>query len=231
MPKNAVILAGGRGKRLFPYTEIFPKPLLPIRGKQILAYIIDDLISSGIDSFNIAISEDDDELFRNYLGESLNILYATSPRDYNTCGRLLEVIDQTYIDEPFLLHYGDIITDIDYELLWKFHDMEDAIATLVVKRGWRIPKGLVKSENGFVTEFIERYPLNEDIWTGVAMLHPEVLKYIDSPYDDIATDLFPTLLDNDEKVKIFQFGGFFLDIGTQKDFNMAEEYLKDQHYF
>lgn len=231
MSRTAVILAGGGGSRLYPLTTILPKPLLPIKGKQILKYILDDLSKCGIEKFVIAIDRKDEDLFRNYLGEADCIEYCESDSDYNTAGRLKSVFEQVDIEDDFILHYGDIITDVDYDVLLTYHKENEAFVTLVVKRGWQIPKGLVRSdENGDVEEFIERYPLNEDIWIGVAVMSPESLAYFESPYDDIARDVFPFMVESEERVKIFQFGGVFLDIGTQRDFSTAVDYLKLHNY-
>lgn len=231
MPRTSVILAGGGGDRLFPYTTILPKPLLPISGRQIIGYIMEDLYKSGICKHYICVTEPDEDIFKNYLGEFEFVTYSASPAEYNTAGRLFHLLSEEEIEDSFILHYGDIITDVDYDLLWKYHEDTGAMATLVTKRGWKIPKGLVRSEDGIVTEFIERYPLNEDIWTGVAALRPEIYSYIDSPSQDIGSDLFPTLVEEGEEVRVFDFDGFFFDIGTQKDYKHAEAYLRMQGYF
>lgn len=231
MPRMSVILAGGSGDRLFPYTTILPKPLLPINGRQIIGYIIDDLYESGICKHYICIAEPDEDIFKNYLGVFDFLTYNVSPVEYNTAGRLLHLLSEEDIEDSFILHYGDIITNVDYDLLWKCHEDTGAIATIVVKRGWKIPKGLVRSEDGVVTEFIERYPLDEDIWIGVAALKPEVYSYIDSPAQDIGSDLFPTLVEEGEEIRVFDFNGFFFDIGTQKDYRNAKAYLGMQGYF
>jgi len=208
-----------------------PKPLLPICGRQIIGYILEDLYESGTCKHYICVAESDEDIFKNYLGEFEFLTYSGSPNEYNTAGRLSYLLSEEEIEDSFILHYGDIITNVDYDLLWKYHEDTSAMATLVVKRGWKIPKGLVRSEDGIVTEFIERYPLNEDIWIGVAALRPEVYSYIDGPSQDIGSDLFPTLVEEGEEVRIFDFDGFFFDIGTQKDYKNAEDYLKMQGYF
>lgn len=228
---TAIILAGGKGDRLFPYTTVLPKPLLPINGKQIISYILEDLLKADFNDFIISVADGDTSLFENYLGESEIITYDATPLGYNTGGRLETALDLLEESTSALLHYGDIITNVDYKLLQEFHDENEAIATLVVKRGWNIPKGLVKSDDfGRVTDFIERYPLNDDIWTGVAMVDRKIGMYIDSPSDDIGATILPRLIEEDEVVNIFQFGGFFLDIGTQKDYKNAEEYLRHESY-
>ena len=231
MQRTSILLAGGGGTRLLPYTTILPKPLLPILGKQIVAYIMEDLCASRIDDFIIAVADRDVELFENYLGISDDITYSASPDDFNTAGRLERAIDDFELNDNFLLHYGDIITDVDYDLLWEYHVENDAMCSLVVKRGWQIPKGLVRSgKDSVVTEFIERYPLNEDIWIGVAMCKTEIQKYIDDPHEDLGKEVFPRLVEEEELVLVFPFEGFFLDVGTQRDYQQAEDYLKTHNY-
>jgi len=227
MSRTALILAGGKGTRLYPLTSVLPKPLLPIADKQIISYIIEDLYYCGIERFVIAIAKSQERLYKNYLGDDLE--YSISPDEYNTAGRVKYAIENDGLEEDFILHYGDIISNVDYKSLIEYHKEQLPMATLLVKRGWKIPKGLVKSKDCIITEFEERYPLDEDVWTGIAVLNQSILQYLDE-YSDLGSNTFPIAVESGEELRIFNFGGFFLDVGTQKEYDNAVKYLSEKNY-
>lgn len=231
---KVVILAGGRGVRLAPYTTVFPKPLVPLGHKPILEIIIRQLVHYGFKDIVLSVGYLS-ELIRAYcenvdLGDpEVKIDYAQEINALGTAGplRLIEGLDET-----FMVMNGDVLTTLDYHKLLDYHRQQNACLTIALhRRKIKIDLGVIHlTDDGQIDEYIEKPEHECLVSMGVYVYEPEVLEYIKpGEYLDFP-DLVQNLLKDGKKVAGFHSDAFWLDIGRHDDYALAqEEYEKIQH--
>ncbi len=216
----AVIMAGGEGTRLRPYTQIIPKPLLPVGEKPILEILIRQLKNEGYDDLIIATGYQGD-LIKAYFESGskfdLNIDYTTEKIKMGTAGAL-SLINRT-ITEPFLIINGDILTDLNLQNFLNIHIEEKITLTVgIVKFKLDIPYGVVKS-NGRIFESIEEKPQYFfDVGAGIYAASPEVLNHIPKGSEMDFPELIKILKAKGYDVRCFEIEEYWKDIGIMKDF-------------
>ena len=224
---RAVILAGGRGTRLAPYTTIFPKPLMPIGDVPIVEIVIRQLRHFGFRRVTMAVGHLS-ELIRAYLGNrraylqgiEIDFSYEASPS--GTAGALARIPD---LDSTFLVMNGDILTDLDYGKLVRCHRGTGAALTIATfRKRVKIDLGVVEtSEAGYVVSYKEKPELLYGVSMGIYVYEPRVLsciscdEYLDFP------DLVERLLARGERVGAYNWSGYWLDIGRPEDYQAAIE--------
>lgn len=225
---QAIILAGGRGSRLKPFTTVLPKPLMPLGEVPILEVIIKQLKRDGFCDLIIAVSYLK-ELIMAFVGNGerrgLNISYSTEDKPLGTAGPLT-LIDS--LEENFLVINGDTLTTIDYKKLYEFHLKNNACATIsTFKRNVKIDFGIVKTDDkGFLNEYIEKPTYSFEVSMGVNVFNRKILNYIvKNEYIDMP-QMILRLKDNGEKVKRYLFDGYWLDIGRIDDYETANVIFK-----
>ena len=224
---RAVILAGGRGQRLAPYTTVIPKPLLPLGDRPILDVIIHQLANAGITHLTLTLGYMSD-YFRVFLAQRpllhklMKIDFIEESEPTGTAGSLSFVPN---LDEPFLVMNGDILTDLNYRALIDQHLASDAWLTIATyNKPVKIDLGVIESDaEGRVTDYIEKPTLNYAVSMGIYIYSPEVLGYIPrGKYLD-----FPTLVlrmrDMGKPVHTFQSNCTWLDLGRPEDLLAATE--------
>lgn len=224
---KTVILAGGRGTRLAPYTTIFPKPLVPIGGQPILEIIIRQLVQQGLGDIVLSIGhlgELIEAYFqndrRNITGLRLDYYRETEP--LGTAGSLTMIPG---LDETFLAMNGDILTTIDYRMLIRHHHERQAALTIAMHRkNVKIDLGVMETDgDGILTSYHEKPLYNFDVSMGIYVYEPRALKYIPSgEYMDFP-DLVRVLLDHGETVSGFHSDDYWLDIGRREDYELAQQ--------
>ena len=231
---HAVILAGGKGTRLRPYTTVLPKPLMPIGDMPILEVVLRQLQSAGFKNITMAVgylAEILQAFFGN--GERLNlqIRYSLEERPLGTVGPLKLIKD---LPETFLVMNGDILTTLDYKKLMNYHKTYDAKVTIAsYKRNLKVDFGVLETdENGFLKNYIEKPTLDYLVSMGVYIFQADVLNIVpDGQYFDLP-DLIKALLKKGEKVVAYPFDGYWLDIGRPDDYATAiEEFEQKRHEF
>jgi len=134
---KAIILCAGRGERLRPLTDTIPKPMIPINNKPVLEYIINLLKKNGIKDIAINTSHLPEKI-REYFGDGkkfgVKITYSFEPEMLGTSGALNNFRHFFNTNEPFLVFYGDNITNIDLKKMLEFHKQKNAIATLALRK-------------------------------------------------------------------------------------------------
>lgn len=224
---NAVVLmAGGQGKRLRPHTANCPKPMIEVGNKPMLEIILENCISTGLSKFYISVNYLKDQVI-NYFqdgsqwGVSINYLIEEEP--LGTAGSLsLLPRDLT---EPFLVINGDVLTRVNPSHLISFHNSQQSIATLCVrKHTLEVPFGVVKT-NGFNLLTIEEKPTYSYlINAGVYVLNPSIIsiinknKYIDMP------SLLKLAKDQGHKVSTCPIHEYWIDVGNPD--SLKEAYLE-----
>jgi NDP-sugar pyrophosphorylase family protein len=221
---KAVILAGGKGTRLKPYTTVFPKPLMPLGDEPILEIVIGQLKSHGFDEAIITVGHLA-ELIMTFFGDGsrfgAKIIYSREDKPLGTAGGLGLLKEE--LNETFLMMNGDVLTTLDFSDLVNYHKRNGAIATIALnKREVDIDFGVVEIDDGNSIVGYKEKPKNEYLVSmGVYVFEPMVLEYIEpNEYLDFP-DLIKKLISNGETVKGYVYDGYWLDIGRPDDYERA----------
>lgn len=225
-PPKAVILAGGRGTRLMPYTTVFPKPLMPIGDNPILEIVIRKFGECGLKNIIISVGHLA-ELIMTFFGTGekwgVNIEYVIEDKPLGTMGPLHLIKDA---GENFFVMNGDILTDLDLGALYKDHRDSGAIMTVATcRRNVDIDFGVLSydADNCLIDSFKEKPTLSYDVSMGIYVLSKRCLDYI--PKDEYFgfDNLISRLLEKGEAVKAHPHTGMWLDIGRESDYRQANE--------
>jgi len=225
---KAVILAGGKGTRLRPYTTVFPKPLMPIGDEPILEIVIKQLKQNGFGEILMAVGHLA-ELIKAFFNDGnkydLKIKYYREDMPLGTAGPLAQIKDE--IDDNFLMMNGDILTDLNYSQFIKAHKKNDAIATISLKKEIvPIDYGVVElNEKSNIVGYSEKPHIDYLVSMGIYAFNPGIMEFIrPDEYLDIP-DLIIKLISEGEKVNGYVYDGYWLDIGRPDDYERANEDL------
>lgn len=227
---QAIILAGGQGRRLLPYTAVLPKPLMPIGDVPILEVVVRQLKRAGFTDITMAVGYLA-ELLMAYFGDGqklgVRIRYSREDTPLGTAGPL-GLIERP--SEPFLVMNGDLLTTLDYRALWMRHCERGAIATLATfGRDVKIDLGVIESDaDGLVTGYIEKPTYHYSVSTGIYIFQPDVLDYVPAGVRLDLPDLVRALLAAGRQVATYPFEGIWLDIGRWEDYERAAQEF-DRH--
>lgn len=230
---KAVILAGGKGARLAPYTAVFPKPLVPLGNRPILDIIIRQLLHFGFHDITLSVGYLA-ELLQSYIqtsmsGANVNITYVKEEKPMGTAGSLRLIPD---LDETFLVMNGDVLTSLDFSKLVEYHKRKEGDLTIAMyTKKVKIDLGVIESdENDIVTGYIEKPEKEYMVSMGVYVYEPTALEYIEpDAYFDFP-DLVLRLIENNRKVVCCRSFDYWLDIGSHEDYAKAQdefEHMKD----
>lgn len=226
---KAVILAGGRGTRLKPYTNVFPKPLMPIGEKPILEIIINQLVAHGIEDIIITVGHMS-ALIMNFFGDGgqvgAKISYFKEEKPLGTSGNLGSLKEE--LTDNFIVINGDTLTTLNYSEMIDDHIRNGSIATVALKkREVYIDFGTVEIDDANrIREYIEKPTLSYLVSIGVNIFNPRVLNYINAGEKLDFPDLVRMLISSGETVKGFIFDGYWLDIGRPSDYDKANEEIE-----
>lgn len=225
----AVIMGGGLGTRLRPLTYDVPKPMLKIGGKPLLEILVEQLKAYGFTNILMSVNYKGymiQSYFRDGRDFGVNIEYIKEKERLGTAGALK--LAQCYLDKPFLVLNGDILTKLNYEQFMEFHMQNNADIT-VATRSYDIcvPYGVVNIDNADVLSLEEKPRMEFFINAGMYCLNPEMINYIpESGYYDI-TQLIDLAIRGKRMIKSFPIREYWLDIGHIPDYERAnEEYYK-----
>jgi NDP-sugar pyrophosphorylase family protein len=220
---RAVILAGGRGTRLDPYTSVLPKPLMPVGEKSILEVVLGQLASAGITDVTLCVgylSHLIRAVLDGYRTDSLKIDYVQEDQPLGTAAPLKGVKG---LDKTFLVLNGDILTTLDFRDVLAHHRASDALLTIAThEQRLKIEYGILHIDGrGQVTGFEEKPELRAAVSMGIYVMEPEVFDYIpDSGHSDFP-DLVRTLLAAGRTVSSYLYDGIWFDIGNHHDYREA----------
>ncbi len=229
---KALILAAGEGTRLRPLTLKMPKPMLPIGGEPLLAITVGMLRNYGITDIAINLHYKPGAI-TDYFGDGrafgVRITYSYEPELLGSAGAAKKL--ENFLDETFLVVYGDVLTNLDYGTLVRFHCLKEALVTLSLYRVDNPTEvGLVGIDNQWrITRFLEK-PRPEEVFTdlansGVLVCEPEILSYVPSyTFYDFGHDLLPRLLAAGEPMYGVPLadGEYLIDIGTPEKYRRAQ---------
>lgn len=221
-----VIMAGGLGTRLMPFTKDCPKPMLLVKGKPILERIIIRAREQGFKNFLISVNYLS-HIIQDYFGDGakfdVNISYIEEKSRLGTIGALS--LSCGKLIEPFIVTNGDVLTDINYSHLLKFHSRNEFLGTMAVRsHEIQNPYGVVNVDGHRLVGFEEKPIYRSYINTGVYALSQEVLSFLDvGEYCDAPT-LFGRISEsNPDKSCVYLMQDEWLDIGRPEDFNAANQ--------
>ncbi len=228
---KAVILAGGLGVRLRPYTLLAPKPMLPLGDRPLLEHMIEWLKSQGITEFVIAVGymrKAIEDYFEDGSDLGVRIEYARSKRPMGTAGQLKTA--EHLIDGRFVLLYGDVLPRTDLRPMLDFHGRTGALATMMLMKYYtRIRYGLVDAaEDGRLLRWSEKPEVGGWVNVGCYVMEREFLRYIPDgvPYGMDAA--FRAAMDAGEPVYAYKSEGEFVDIGDRESYLRASrEFLRE----
>jgi len=220
---KAVVLAGGKGTRLWPYTRVIPKPLMPIGDMPILEVLLHQVKHAGVDEVILTVGHMA-ELLRAFFqeGERLGttIRYSYEQEPLGTAGPLKQI---TGLDSTFLVLNGDVLTTLDFSDLLRFHRESQAVVTIAMHaRNVNVDLGVLQLDgNNRVTGYIEKPTYDFNVSMGVYVFEPAALDYIPSgQYFDFPT-LILSLLEDNQKVVGYPFSGYWQDLGRSDDYEQA----------
>jgi len=231
---KVIILAGGKGRRLYPYTVVLPKPLMPIGDFPILEVILRQLKSCHLVDITLAVGHLGN-LIQTFFGDGskwgVNIEYSFEEKPLGTVGPLTRLNN---LDQTFMVLNGDLLTTLNYLNLIKYHKKQNAIATVAAQKRWvDVDFGVIqKDKDESMVKYIEKPRLSYLVSMGIYLFEPEILNFIPKDEKFDFPDLMQLLLQKGKKVGIYNSDDFWLDIGRPDDYQKAvEEFEKNRKRF
>ena len=225
-----VIMAGGKGTRLAPFTRRLPKPLIPIGDKPIIEVIVDGFREQGISKFYITLNHKGEmiESYFNGIEKDYEVRFVKEDDFLGTAG-CLKLLEEE-ISDCFIVCNCDVITKIDFEDVIKFHNERKSLLTILSPvQHYKIPYGIIDfKEGGEVKGIFEKPEYTFTINAGVYMLDKESLRFIpaDSPFD--MTDLIKTLIENNRTVVTYTINEHnYIDIGQWDEYRKTMDCFRE----
>jgi NDP-mannose synthase len=233
MSKKAIILAGGKGTRLKPYTTTIPKPLVPLGEKAILQVLIERLKNAGFKDLTLCVNHMAD-LIMAFLGDGkkygVKVKYSSEEKPLNTVAPIKLIKD---LPQNFLVMNGDLLTDLDFNKLYDNHLKSKALLTVATyKRKTKIDFGVIEVDNdNHAVGFREKPEYDFNVSMGVYVFNKNVLDYV--PYNKpFGFDhLMLKLLDEKIPINLYPYDGYWLDIGRPDDYEKANEDIQKMNIF
>jgi NDP-sugar pyrophosphorylase family protein len=223
---KAVILAGGKGTRLKPYTSVIPKPLVPVGEKAILEILITRLKKEGVDEVFICLNHFA-EIIMAFFGNGsrfgLKINYSIEDEPLGTVGPVKRLKD---LPEHFLVMNGDLLTDLPFHDLYNYHLGGSSLLTVsTFTRQSKIDFGVIDVDpvSMLATGFREKPEFIFEVSMGVYVMNRDVLKYVPDDTFFGFDNLMLSLLEHKQPARIYKYSGYWLDIGRPDDYEKANE--------
>ena len=224
LPIDAVIMAGGRGKRLQPLTNTTPKPLLKVGDQPIMEHNLNRLAMFGIDDFWVSVKylgEQIEDYFGSGKQKNINIEYVWEKEPLGTIGAVSQI--SNFKHEYVLVTNSDLLTNIDYEQFFLEFIKHDAdLAVLTIPYQIAIPYAVLETEKGEVKSFKEKPTYTYYSNGGIYLMKKEITQLIPPNKFYNATDLMEDLIQKNKKIISFPFSGYWLDVGKHEDFEKAQ---------
>lgn len=223
-----VIMAGGKGTRLYPYTKILPKPLIPIGETPIVERIMDYYAKYGVNKFYMTVNYKK-EMIRSYFADIIsnyNIVYVEEDMPLGTGGSI-KLIEDTF-DKPFFVTNCDTLILADYSDIYKYHiESGNAITIVSALKNVVVPYGVLQSgKNGEVKGMEEKPKLSNLVNTGMYIINPEVVELIPANTFFHMTDLVDVVMKKCDRVGMYPVSeDSFLDMGEFSEMRRMEEKL------
>ena len=223
---KAIILAGGKGTRLKPYTTIIPKPLVPLGNRAILEILIGRLKKYGITDLTLCVNHLS-HLIMAYFGNGkkwgVNIKYSLEHEFLSTVAPIKLIKD---LPENFLVMNGDLLTDLDFKELYNYHlENESLITVATYKRTAKVDFGVIEIDKNknIAVGFKEKPEYELNVSMGVYVFNRKILNFVPDGQPFGFDDLMQTLIVKNKHIKVYPYNGYWLDIGRPEDYEKANE--------
>ena len=221
-----VIMAGGKGKRLRPYTMNCPKPMLEVQNKPILEFILNKCINAGFNNYFFSVNYLKEKIIKYFEdGKSwdISINYLIEDKELGTAGSL-SLLPKNIGKEPILIMNGDVITELDYSKLLEFHKENKSLATVCVKNHEiNVPFGVVEINKKLIKSFREKPTLNFLVNAGVYIIEPKALKFLEKNIYLDMPEFLERIIENGFEVSAFPIHEYWIDIGKKESLKQAKD--------
>ncbi|MBY0291765.1 MAG: NTP transferase domain-containing protein [Alphaproteobacteria bacterium] len=228
--KRAIVLAGGKGVRLLPYTTLIPKPLVPLGGKySILEIVIMQLANAGFNHITLAVNHLSD-LIMAYFGDgskwSIKLDYSRENEPLSTIGPLTLIQD---LPEDFLVINGDILCNLDYGAFYNLHLLQKNDVTVAAyRRDVHIDFGvIIQNSNNKLIDFQEKPSYSFEVSMGIFCLNKKIIDQLPTALSYGFDTLMQDGIKNKNKIFIHSFDGYWLDIGRPQDYDYANSNFEE----
>lgn len=228
IPVDAVLMAGGRGERLRPLTLKTPKPLLEVGGKPIIDYNVESLLRHGVNKVYVTVNYLKEQIIEHFADPKWEgkVICVEEPYRLGTMGSVALIED--FVSDQIIVMNSDLLTNIDFERLWRHHLDSDANLTMsTIPYIVSVPFAILRTEGDRVTGLEEKPTYNHFANAGVYMIERRAVysikkgEYLDAP------DFVEKLIDSGQKVSHFAIEGTWIDIGSPDDFRYANEIMRN----
>jgi NDP-sugar pyrophosphorylase family protein len=229
---TTIVLAGGRGTRLAPYTSVLPKPLMPVGDRSILEVVVEQLEEAGIVDIHFCVGYLGhliQAVFENRENGHVNITYVRERNALGTAGPL-RLVDN--LESTFLVMNGDVLTTIDYRALVSFHrEHGNALTIATPERSIMLDYGMLHlDEASRVRGYNEKPTISSPVSMGIYIMEPSVIEHIPEHGSFDFPDLVHALLDAGEPIGAYLHKGLWFDIGRQEDYERAVSVWNENGY-
>lgn len=222
-----IIMAGGKGSRLMPYTENLPKPMVFVNDKPMLQHLIEKASSEGFRKFILIVCHLKDQIqdyFKDGNKFGVEIEYLEEDEPLGTAGGLSLI--KKYMSEPFIVSNADVITDVSYSNIIDFHNRNEADATMAVREfEWQNPYGVVELRGIDILDFIEKPIIKNHINAGIYVLSPPVCSELRNNEKCDMPDFLIHLKNKKFKVIAYPVHETWMDLGRPNDLSLANNQL------
>jgi len=224
-PNAVFLMAGGFGTRLQPLTDHCPKPLLKVGDKPILELIIENFATAGFHRFFVS-THYMGQMIHEHFGDGsrwgVNIRYVHEEQPLGTAGAL-GLLPHDEIEQPIFMMNGDLLTNLNFDNLLKFHQEHAAVATMCVREyEHRVPYGVVESDGHRVRSMIEKPLQRYFVNAGIYVVAPELIRSVPRGERVDMPDLLERQMARGLNVNVFPLHEYWLDIGRMEDFQRAQ---------
>jgi dTDP-glucose pyrophosphorylase len=225
-----IIMAGGKGSRLMPFTENLPKPMVIVNKKPMLQHLIEKASAEGFKNFLLIVCHLK-HLIQEHFGDGskfgIEIKYLEESQPLGTAGGLSLV--NKNMNEPFIVTNADVITDVNYSNIIDFHTRNGADATMAVRSfEWQNPYGVVELSGIDILDFIEKPVVKNHINAGIYILAPSVFSELNKNERCDMPDFLMRLKNKNYKVVAYPIHETWMDLGRPKDLNLAINHLNNK---
>lgn len=230
---KTILLLAGHATRMRPLTSYINKGMVPLCGRPLLEHIIDRLRPHGFTDLIVAVTMFPDQL-ENYFGDGsrfgVRMTYVMRPEPSQTAGEVHALRELLEDEEAFLVHYGDIITDLNIRAMAELHVATGAAATLGLVTRVPIHTGVAELDaEGRVTHFVEKPPLTHPCHAAVNIFSRQVWKYV-GPGKDFGHHVIPEMVAAGEDVRGYlDEKAYWMDVGRLSDLDDAQELLREKN--